>query len=104
MRIELSAFCFLLVMFFAIPVAYLRTKTYSLGYDIGHLKQEEKRLIKENEQLRSQKSLLVAGAYQRNSAKMKGVPSTQVFFYDKKDSGQVVFSEAHSTVETAPHP
>jgi regulator of replication initiation timing len=47
-KVEVSLVCFALVIAAAVPVALLRTRTYSLGYELGRLKAQEKKLIQEN--------------------------------------------------------
>jgi hypothetical protein len=53
-RIDASLLCFALVVAAAIPVAALRSKTYSIGYELGRLKSEEKQLRQRNVELQSQ--------------------------------------------------
>jgi hypothetical protein len=53
-RLDVSLVCFVLVLAAAIPVALLRTKTYSLGYDLGRLKSQERELRQRNVELLSQ--------------------------------------------------
>jgi len=47
-KFDVSVMCFCLVMAAAIPVAALRAKTYSIGYELGKLKNQEKNLRREN--------------------------------------------------------
>jgi hypothetical protein len=53
-RIDASLLCFALVVAAAIPVAALRSKTYTIGYELGRLKSEEKQLRQRNVELQSQ--------------------------------------------------
>ena len=53
-RIDASLLCFALVVLAAVPVAALRTKTYSIGYELGRLKSEEKLLRQRNVELQTQ--------------------------------------------------
>lgn len=53
-RIDASLLCFALVVVAAVPVAALRSKTYSIGYELGRLKSEEKLLRQRNVELQSQ--------------------------------------------------
>lgn len=53
-RIDGSLLCFSLVVVAAVPVAALRSKTYSIGYELGRLKAEEKQLRQRNVELQSQ--------------------------------------------------
>ncbi len=53
-RIDASLLCFALVVVAAIPVAALRSKTYSIGYELGRLKSDEKHLRQRNVELQSQ--------------------------------------------------
>lgn len=52
--IDASLLCFALVVIAAVPVAALRSKTYSIGYELGRLKSEEKILRQKNIDLQSQ--------------------------------------------------
>ncbi len=52
-RIDASIVCFALVVVAAIPIATLRSRTYSLGYELGNLKQEERSLRQHNVELKS---------------------------------------------------
>ena len=56
--LDISIICFLLVLAAAIPVAWLRTKTYALGYELGKLKHIE-------EELRQQNALLSLEIYEQ---------------------------------------
>lgn len=51
-RIDASIVCFALVVVAAVPVATLRSRTYSLGYDLGKLKQQEKAYRQRNTELK----------------------------------------------------
>lgn len=53
-RIDASLLCFALVVVAAVPVAALRSKTYTIGYELGRLKAEEKQLRQRNVELQSQ--------------------------------------------------
>lgn len=53
-RVDVSLVCFVLVLAAAIPVALLRTRTYALGYELGHLKAQERALRQENAELLSE--------------------------------------------------
>ncbi|MEN9824991.1 MAG: hypothetical protein RI953_736 [Pseudomonadota bacterium] len=57
-RIDASLLCFALVVIAAVPVAALRSKTYSVGYELGRLKSEEKMLRQRNVDLQSQLAAL----------------------------------------------
>ncbi|MFZ9519168.1 MAG: hypothetical protein ACO3A4_01700 [Silvanigrellaceae bacterium] len=57
-RIDASLLCFALVVIAAVPVAALRSKTYSVGYELGRLKSEEKSLRQRNVDLQSQLAAL----------------------------------------------
>jgi len=48
---DLSIFCFALVVIAAVSVATLRSSTYSLGYELGKLKQQEQELLQEQAEL-----------------------------------------------------
>lgn len=50
-RVDASLVCFAVVMLAAIPVAALRAKTYSVGYDLGKLKESERALRQRNVEL-----------------------------------------------------
>lgn len=52
MRIDVSLASFALVLALAAPVVALRSETYSVGYEIGELKQTERELLKEQMKLR----------------------------------------------------
>lgn len=51
LKFDTSIVCFVLVMAAAIPVAALRAKTYSVGYDLGKLKEKERQLRQRNIEL-----------------------------------------------------
>lgn len=51
LKFDTSIICFVLVMAAAIPVAALRAKTYSVGYDLGKLKENERQLRQRNIEL-----------------------------------------------------
>ena len=53
-NLDASLLCFALVVVAAIPVAALRTKTYSIGYELGRLKSEERMLRQKNIELEGQ--------------------------------------------------
>ncbi|NBW82665.1 hypothetical protein EBR21_13015 [bacterium] len=57
-RIDASLLCFALVVIAAVPVAALRSKTYSVGYELGRLKSEERMLRQRNVDLQSQLAAL----------------------------------------------
>lgn len=44
MKIDASIVCFVLVVLCAVPVIILRTKTYEIGYELGQLKEQERKL------------------------------------------------------------
>jgi hypothetical protein len=52
-KIDASIVCFALVVVAAIPVAALRSSTYTLGYDLGKLKNSERLLRQRNVELKS---------------------------------------------------
>lgn len=51
LKFDTSIICFVLVMMAAIPVAALRAKTYTVGYDLGKLKDKERQLRQRNIEL-----------------------------------------------------
>lgn len=53
LRIDASILCFAIVILAAIPVASLRTRTYSLGYELGALKLKEQELRQRTVELQS---------------------------------------------------
>lgn len=52
-RIDASIVCFAIVVLAAIPVTTLRSKTYAVGYELGHLKETERALRQRNIELQS---------------------------------------------------
>jgi hypothetical protein len=52
-RIDASIVCFVLVVVAAVPVATLRSRTYSLGYELGKLKTSERQQRQHNIELKS---------------------------------------------------
>jgi hypothetical protein len=53
-RVDASIICFALVVVAAVPVAALRSRTYSIGYSLGELKKQERQLRQKNIELKSQ--------------------------------------------------
>lgn len=52
-KIDASIVCFALVVIAAVPVAALRSSTYSIGYELGKLKNAERNLRQKNVELKS---------------------------------------------------
>jgi hypothetical protein len=84
-KIDASIVCFALVVIAAIPVAALRSRTYSLGYDLGKLKNSERSLRQKNIELKSslaqtQRSLrerLVSGRNNKSKDAALELPSRE---------------------------
>lgn len=57
-RIDAGLLCFILVIVAAVPVASLRARTYSLGYELGTLKLKEQELQQQQFQLQSELAMV----------------------------------------------
>ena len=51
---DASLVCFILVVLAAVPVAALRAKTFSIGYELGQLKNKERELRQSNIELQTE--------------------------------------------------
>jgi len=58
LKIDVSTICFIFVTIATIPVIALRTKTYSIGYEIGKLKNQEIQLNQKKAELNSELALI----------------------------------------------
>ncbi len=77
-RIDASLLCFALVVIAAIPVAALRSKTYSIGYELGRLKSEEKHLRQRNVELQSQLASVQRSVRESHLKNNQGSKQTQL--------------------------
>jgi len=77
-RIDASLLCFALVVIAAIPVAALRSKTYSIGYELGRLKSEEKHLRQRNVELQSQLASVQRSVRESHLKNNQGGKQTQL--------------------------
>jgi hypothetical protein len=78
MKIDVSILSFGLVLLIAIPVTALRSGTYSIGYEIADLKNQERVLYERNLELKAQLAVAQARVYEdhmQNSPQTRG-PAT----------------------------
>ncbi len=95
-KIDASIVCFALVVIAAIPVAALRSRTYSLGYELGKLKNAERALRQKNVELKSslaqtQRSLrdrLVSGRNNKSKDATLELPSREKILERSENGGK----------------
>lgn len=105
MKIDVSILSFILVLIIAIPVTALRSGTYSIGYEIADLKNQERELYENNLELKAKLAVVQARVYEKHMSQ------SQLFNQDlantkqkRSDQKTIDYTPLDDVAEAAPAP